>query len=80
MASNSLLIIPGLDTEEAGILAVLCHELLVGATLGCAARFHEIDAVGRSDRGEAVADDDGRAAPGQLTEFYKDLLLGGGIE
>jgi hypothetical protein len=60
------LIIPGLDPEEPGVIAVLCHELIMGALFYYAAWFHKTDAIGYSDCGEAVADDDGCAAPGQM--------------
>src|SRR3989442_15041456 len=62
-------VLPGiggrLQSEQARIAAVESHQLLVRSLFDQAAVFQEQDSVRAADRGEAMGDVDGGAAPRQ---------------
>ena len=74
----------GLFGEVAGVelvvLALLGDQLVVGAALYYAALLHDHDAVRVADGGEAVGDDEGRAAVHQGVHAVLHQLLGAGID
>src|SRR5262249_39081874 len=70
----------GLQVEQLGIAAIESHQFLVRAIFFDHALFDDQDAVGEADGAEAVADEDGGLACGELAEAGEDLVLGLGVE
>ena len=69
-----------LQRKQLGVAPAPAQQLLVGANLHELAVFDDQDAVGHADGAEAVADEDGGFAQGQLLEALEDFVLGAGIE
>ena len=69
-----------LGLVEAPVGAVGVEKLSVGALFDDAAFFHDDDDVGVANRGQAVRDDEGRAALAQGVHGLLDVHLGAGID
>lgn len=57
---------------ESGIHPLVLQQLIVGALFGDPALFHDDDAVGLTDGGQPMGDDDDGAAPADAAHVVLD--------